>query len=173
MTKHWRYLKYVLRHKWFVLQEGRKLGVPLWQLVVHDWSKFLPDEWRPYAEYFYGGPHQPWAETPAYAKTHHFDAAWNTSKEQVRARFDVAWLKHQHRSPHHWQYWVLHEDPGDVKVLPMPDRYRREMLADWRGAGRAIHGKDDTAAWYERTKEGRLLHPDTQAWVEQQLYPAN
>lgn len=141
--KHRNYLWYVLRHKWFVLEEGLRLGVPLWQLIVHDWTKFLPSEWFPYARYFYG-----------------------SGQKQA---FDVAWLKHQHRSPHHWQHWVLQEDSGDVKVLPMPDKYRREMLADWRGAGRAIHGKDETATWYTGTRQGRRLHPETQAWVEAEL----
>lgn len=56
MQKHWRYLKYVIRHKWFVLLAGLTLGVPLRQLLVHDWSKFLPCEWFPYASFFYGQP---------------------------------------------------------------------------------------------------------------------
>ena len=153
MRKHWKYFQYVCRHKWFVFQEGQKLGVPLWQLLVHDWSKFLPDEWGPYADYFYGPE---------------FDL-WLPQFERKR-QFDVAWLKHQHRSPHHWQYWVLREDSGDVRALVMPDKYRREMLADWRGAGRAIHGKSsDTRVWYLSTREGRVLHPKTQLWIEKEL----
>jgi len=36
MRRHWQYLKYVFRHKWFVLLAGIKLGVPLLQLVFHD-----------------------------------------------------------------------------------------------------------------------------------------
>ena len=147
MKKHWQYLKYVIRHKRFVYQEGRKLGLGRWQLIKHDWSKFLPSEWFPYARFFYGG-----ARTAL--------AMWE---------FKAAWLKHQHRNPHHWQHWVLREDSGEVKVLDMPDKYRREMLADWRGAGRAIHGKDETASWYEKTKSGRMLYPDTLVWVEREL----
>jgi len=147
MRQHVQYLRYVLRHKWFVYVEGRRLGVPVLQLLAHDWTKFLPDEWLPYARYFYG--------------------------EDVGAleseAFDHAWLAHQRRSPHHWQFWVLHEDSGRTKVLKMPERYALEMLADWRGAGRAIHGKDETAKWYAATKAGRRLHRETQAWVETQL----
>jgi hypothetical protein len=55
------------------------------------------------------------------------------------------------------------------KALPMPDRYRREMLADWRGAGRAISGKDDTLAWYMKNRKRLMLHPDTRNWIEWQL----
>jgi hypothetical protein len=51
----------------------------------------------------------------------------------------------------------------------MPDRYRREMLADWRGAGRAITGQDNTRAWYLKNRENIWLHPTTRTWVEHQL----
>ena len=54
-------------------------------------------------------------------------------------------------------------------ALPMPDRYRREMLADWLGAGRA-YGNPDTAGWYQDHKDGILLHPETRAWVERELF---
>lgn len=155
---HLRYLRYVLRHKWFVLQEGLKLRVPLWQLLVHDWSKFRPDEWGAYAEWFYGYNGASWHTAPA-----------SSAKAMRQAAFDVAWLKHQHRNPHHWQYWILQEDSGDVRVLPMPDRFRREMLADWSGAGRAMHGKGETASWYTGTRAGRRLHRATKAWVESEL----
>ena len=40
MLPHLRYLSYVLRHKWYVLWAGLWLGVPLWRLLIHDWSKF-------------------------------------------------------------------------------------------------------------------------------------
>lgn len=50
------YLRYVIRHKWFVLIAGLRVGAPLWRLIIHDWSKFLPCEWRPYAKFFYGMP---------------------------------------------------------------------------------------------------------------------
>ncbi|MEW6726891.1 MAG: DUF5662 family protein [Bacillota bacterium] len=53
-------------------------------------------------------------------------------------------------------------------MLPMPDRYRKEMLADWHGAGKA-QGKPDTKAWYLANKDKMLLHPETRDWVEAQL----
>lgn len=157
---HWRYLKYVLRHKFFVYREGRKLGVGRWQLLVHDWSKFLPCEWLPYARFFYGN-------YPSRDDVHG-DARNMVPrvKEEVKADFRAAWLHHQHANPHHWQHWVLREDDGDTKVLPIPDRFRREMLADWRGAGLAL-GFSDTAGWYRR--QSQILHPETRAWIEQQL----
>lgn len=155
--KHLRYLRYVIVHKWFVLVEGRKLGVPLGQLVAHDWQKFLPVEWFPYVETFYGD-----ADTPRRA-----DGGYDPNA--VSDAFDRAWLHHQKvGGKHHWQYWVLPKDDGTLKALAMPDRYRREMLADWRGAGRAL-GSTDTVGWYHSNRNRMTLHPDTRAWVEEAI----
>lgn len=162
-SMHWRYLGYVLRHKFYVYRAGRKLGVGRLQLLIHDWHKFLPGEWLPYARYFYGGsyPSQDFSNrNPQFGSI--------LTKERVQNEFDLAWLKHQRRAKHHWQWWVLREDDGATKLLPMPDKYRREMLADWRGAGMAL-GKPDTKGWYEATCKGRMLHPRTKAWVEERL----
>lgn len=185
MRRHWQYLKYVLRHKWFVFRACLQLGVPLWIAIVHDWDKFLPDEWLPYARTFY--------------------APDGTKQYQESVDFARAWMKHQHRNPHHWQYWcsvdnqlplswtnILIWDRGSaqevvernsggtiwyelrdiddarISVDPMHDVYRREMLADWRGAGLAL-GFPDTAGWYAKNRDNLKLHPDTRQWIEQQL----
>jgi hypothetical protein len=74
------------------------------------------------------------------------------------------------RNKHHWQYWVLVEDEGGYKVLDIPSRYRREMLADWIGAGRALgYPRLETWLWYQRNSHKMRLHPETRAWVEQRL----
>jgi len=150
--RHLRYLKYLIRHKWFVFLAGLKTGVPLWRLVIHDWSKFMPCEWFPYANFFYG---------PKPDKNEPDDWVYWISVEAHRAPFDLAWLHHQHRNPHHWQHWVLREDNGDTKFLKMPENFVREMVADWCGAGRAITGKWDVATWYEKNAYKILLHPKT------------
>lgn len=40
MKRYWMYFKYVLKHKWLCFLVGRKLNVPLWCLLLHDWDKF-------------------------------------------------------------------------------------------------------------------------------------
>jgi hypothetical protein len=35
-----------------------------------------------------------------------------------------------------------------LKALPMPEKFVREMVADWMGAGRAITGRWDVNDWY-------------------------
>lgn len=162
MNAHWRYLKYVLRHKWFVYQAGRKTGVSRWQLLCHDLSKFRPDEWQPYAFYFYG---EPFPDAKWYGDFCNWEP-WEHTESGSKHAFNVAWLKHLHRNPHHWQHWVLRNDDGTTHALRMPLRYCREMVADWIGAGRAIHGKNEVREWYAKNANKMILHPDTRARVE-------
>ncbi len=163
--KHLKYLSYIVRHKWFVLCACWSRGL-YWQGIVHDWSKFLPSEWLPYAEYFYGPRYTVDDRRRALAVC----SAIFPSEEEIRRRFDVAWLKHLHRSPHHWQHWVLREDSGLTKPLEMPRRYAVEMVCDWKGAGRVMNGKsDNTVSWYFRHKSDMSLHPATQKLVEREL----
>lgn len=156
------YLKYlwaVLRHKWFVFLECYKLGIP-WLGIIHDLSKFLPSEFVPYARHFYG---------PA---SHHSDETHEAVGICDDPAFDLAWLHHQHRNKHHWQRWLLTMDSarGSDKIvaLPMPDRYRKEMLADWRGAGHA-YGNSDTVGWYVKNSAQIQIHGATRDWIEIEL----
>ena len=200
MRAHLKYLSYVLRHKWFVLLAGLRVGAPLWRLLVHDWTKFLPCEWGPYVEKFYGrarvgqrvagvadnsgfsGVVRKTRPSTSPGKVDCFIEptdgiqprpwwAWSYEVERpaVDAAFDRAWLHHQHANPHHWQHWVLREDSGAVKALPMPEHFVREMVADWMGAGRAITGKWEAAEWYTKNAGKMTLHPDTRARVESLL----
>ena len=50
----------------------------------------------------------------------------------------------------------------------MPERYIREMIADWRGAGRA-YGNPNTVAWYNQNKDKQIMHADTRKRVEELL----
>jgi hypothetical protein len=50
----------------------------------------------------------------------------------------------------------------------MPNKYAREMVADWIGAGMAL-GSPDTLAWYEKNKNKIRLHPITRMYVENLL----
>jgi hypothetical protein len=148
MPSHLRYLAYVLRHKWYVFVACRGLQVPLWQAIIHDWTKFLPCEWFPYVQRFFG------ASSPQL----------NQARDDA---FDRAWNHHQKANRHHWQYWVLvpERDAARVRALAIPPRYVREMIADWIGAGRA-QGKPDVAAWYAANAAKMVLHDETRALVE-------
>ena len=155
-----KYFWHVLRHKYFVLLEARRLGIPFLG-IIHDMSKFRPSEFLPYARYFHGS-------YPDFDDVKNIVPYDILTKEDVGHQFDYAWLHHQKCNKHHWQYWVLWQDSDEDKILPMPEKYVREMLADWRGAGRA-YGNPDTKAWYIAHRAKMLLHPATRHFVENEL----
>ncbi len=164
ISTHVLYLRYLVRHKWFVLVAGRKTGVSLWRLIIHDWSKFTPSEWFPYATFFY-------APRPIGTPTDSMDrpnVAANVLYERAsrQVAFDRAWLHHQHWNKHHWQHFVLRNDDGTTVALRMPETYVREMVADWMGAGRAITGKWEVRSWYAKNRDRILLHDDTRMMVD-------
>lgn len=150
MSKHLKYLRYVLLHKWYVFLACWRLGVPLHQAILHDWTKFLPCEWFPYATWFYHPDNEIWSD-------------WYEAER--KAAFNRAWLHHQNANPHHWQYWLLIEDDTGVPAaLEMPDRFIREMVADWYGAGMAM-GKPDLWGWYTKNADGMTLTRKTRCRV--------
>lgn len=145
------YLKFLwslLRHKWFVLRASRLVRVPLWRAVIHDWSKFLPIEFVNYARWHFGiRSLDGWAR---------------------------AWGHHQNHNPHHPEYWLLswRGDPDFyrglsqrvadfVVVLPMPEIYVREMIADFLGTSRAYTGSWDIDEWLDENKPKMILHDET------------
>src|SRR5262245_61408860 len=131
MSAHWRYLRYVLLHKWYVLRAGVVINgwKPswLWRLLVHDLSKFRPSEWNPDVQKFYGK--HPLGTIKADGKRHARDIARDRD-----AAFQRAWLRHIQRNDHHWQHWLLHEDSGKTIVLLPPAVCVDEMVADWLAA---------------------------------------
>jgi hypothetical protein len=173
MNKYLRYLLYVLRHKWFVfviLVTSKVTKITwrtIWRGIMHDMSKFRLDEFIPYARYFYGNyPTSEQIKSAGFPESYRLTAL---TKERIKIDFDLAWLKHIHRNPHHWQYWLLREDNGNTKILPMHYGYLKEMLADWRGAGRAITGNDDVKSWYDTNKNKIVLDDMSRKWIEEQI----
>jgi hypothetical protein len=159
MKGHARYAWYVVRHRWFVLIECWRLGI-VWLGIIHDWSKLRPSEWFPYRHHFFGGDGQPQGKTRD--KTGYYKP-YDTGDPA----FDFAWFLHQKRNKHHWQYWVQPLDTQGTTLLPMPDKYRREMFADWHGAARAQgKGRKSVRRWYAVNKHKIRLHPETRRWVE-------
>lgn len=144
------YFKYVLRHKFFVLRAYFWVNPTphlLWRCLMHDMSKFRPSEYIPYAHTFVDDKGR-----PQYKETTEFNVAWNA---------------HQKSNKHHWQYWMLKEDSGNLIPLNMPDIYIEEMICDWLGAGRAINGKYDfDFKWYENNKENMVVSKYTKMTIE-------
>lgn len=113
---------------------------------VHDASKTEPDEYGPYDAYFYGG----------------------NRSSRVVDDFNMAWLKHIHRNPHHWQYFVLRcdePDEGEI-VLDMPMNYLLEMICDWWAFSWAKENLYEIFDWYDDHKKRIKLSKNTRKTVE-------
>lgn len=145
------YLIFMLRHKWFVIVYGLKLGVPLWRLLVHDWDKIsAPRTFRAFRRRFAGGnDHYKMANDPDYQVAYH--------------------LHCNVRHKHHWQWWVSQLDEGRERILEMDDASKREMLADWRSMGR-IKNEPHTWVWYQWYRPQMKVHPETLKWLDRQLF---
>lgn len=143
-----KYFIYIIKHKYFVYCAGRLLGgIPLWRLIIHDYSKFSKAEWTPYVNRFFSG---------------------NSGKEDKSTDsddFHKAWTHHWHNNPHHWEYWLR----VDGVPMEMPKHFAREMVADWLGAGRGITGKWNLTNWYENTKPKQILHPKTRIYIDDMM----
>ena len=142
---YWNYFKYIIQHKWFVGIECVKMGM-FWHAITHDLSKFLPSEFFPYADKFFSGD---------YAYRYHF----------VEMRFAEAWLHHQHRNRHHWDYWVN----SSGTPMPIPRKYIKQMVADWRGMARKFG--DTARSFYEKNKSKMVLNNETVIVLEKLLGP--
>ncbi|WP_422661504.1 DUF5662 family protein [Paenibacillus sp. EC2-1] len=145
MRAYWRYFLYVVDHKLNVCIECWKEGLYL-QGIVHDFSKFSPKEFVPYARKFYS----------------------TRKSEETELQWKYAWLNHQHKNKHHWEYWVV--NPNSNEVLPMPEKYIIEMVCDWRSFsrkwGRLIKDPDHLTNKM-MASSGLVLHPKTRQRLEE------
>lgn len=167
MQKYLKYLWYVLRHKFYVGVFCIKMGLYA-QGMWHDMHKLRRFPFIAYANHFYGNRN---------GRTLQGDSATGYSKpvKTDDLEFDRAWLFHQKTQKHHWQFWVLLEDSGNVKLLPMDECYWREMVADWYGASIATgvstfkNYKENTKKWYIAHKDVIQLNGFTRSLVETEL----
>ncbi len=162
LGRHISYAKYLIRHKWYVTIECFKHGL-IWRGLTHDLSKFRPGEWFPYARYFYASDGQSW-QTTKRDKSGYYKPE-NTGDKA----FDFAWLLHQKRNDHHWQWWICPQDDGGFKTIEMSTPAITEMICDWIGAGKAQGHGADVVSWYEKNRDKMILHPKTRRIVESML----
>jgi hypothetical protein len=116
------------------------------QIINHDLSKYQPEEYDAYDNYFYG-----------------------TKTKEVKEAFDYAWLHHIHNNPHHWQYWVLVNDEDGTKALEMPEEYAIEMVCDWWAFSHKSGNLKEIFDWYKSHKKNMILHEKTKKFVEELL----
>lgn len=144
-----KFLDSLILHVSYVQEAGKTLGVSQKQLNRHDSSKWSKAEFGAYAKHFHGG------------------GAPNL--------FVRAWNHHLHKNPHHHEYWrfsngfSLRNSDVENGVLPMPNRFALEMIADWQGASKAYTGDWDMTDWLTKNAPKIELHSTTAKFVNLQL----
>lgn len=113
----------------------------------HDASKYDTIEYNAYDEYFYG----------------------NNKSKEVDYNFDLAWNHHQKNNPHHWQYWVLLKDEGEIVPLDMDYESILHMICDWWAFSWKSGNLYEIFDWYKKNKEKQIMSKKTRKIVEEVL----
>lgn len=142
MSNHLKYFAYIIEHKFNVFLEACFVGEFIYAFT-HDLSKFLPSEFFGYSNKFYGNKF--------------------IRKDRIKDDYEMAWLLHQHRNKHHWNYWV----GSDGVALPMPKKYIVQMVIDWRAMARKFN--DTAPSYYKLHKDEMILHQETRKLTETYL----
>ncbi len=110
------YLISTVRHKAYVFYAGVFIvgDIPIWRLLVHDWTKFNPVEFVNYARFYK-----------------------MENGRNNRDAFLKAWVHHQKHNKHHPEYWVsFGVFEWSNRSLLMPKTFVREWVVDLLGASR-------------------------------------
>lgn len=151
------HLTTIVVHKYWVFIYCCRLGVP-WRGIIHDISKFSWIEFSESAKYYQSGKKSP---IPVIKKENGYSKAWQ---------------HHKGHNPHHYEYWTDNYDTG-VSSIEMPEKYVREMVADWMAAGRTYNGKsftvNDEIKWWNDYKDKKFIHPKTKERITEILNSLN
>lgn len=156
MGKFWKHFKTVSYHKYLVAKGCFQVGL-YWQGICHDMSKFSPAEFLLGVRYYQGN------RSP-------------NNAEREEKGYSDAWLHHQGRNKHHYEYWIdytVNGAPGIMAPVPMPDKYIAEMIMDRIAASKVYRGKEytsaDPLAYYKLGADRIPIHPETKKKLERML----
>ena len=147
MKKYIEYLKYILEHKKNVGIECINHGLYI-HAITHDVSKFRPSEFIPYSKFFYSKN-----RTKVYNKS-----------DELDDNFLKGWNLHQKRNKHHWNFWVSVTRKNEIISLPMPMKYVKQMICDWRGMSRKFGG--NWIEYYNKNRDSFMLHDKTESRIQ-------
>lgn len=143
----WGHFHTITLHKFRVMGGCFRVGLYK-QGLLHDLSKYGPEEFIPGVIYYQG------TRSP------------NAAEREARG-FSKAWLHHKGRNKHHYEYWIdFSSDVFKGMVgYKMPLRYVIEMMMDRIAASKTYLGKSytDAAPWeyYIRVQEYMMIAPET------------
>ena len=150
--RFWGHLATVHHHRALVRKYCFRCGL-YWQGLVHDLSKYNPQEFIPSVRYFQGN-RSPYAY------------------EKELYGIAPGWLHHKGHNKHHWEYWT---DCIKGKWVPMemPEKYIVESFCDRIAASQTYkkeqYTDDAPLAYFQRVREGGLLAPRTERELEGML----
>lgn len=146
----WRHFLTITHHKLLVMEGCFKVGLYK-QGLLHDLSKYSPEEFRTGVRYYQG------TRSP-------------NAAEKEEKGYSSAWLHHKGRNKHHFEYWTdvsTRENNWKIVGVKMPVNYLAEMVMDRIAASKTYQGKDYTDAspyiYFSRNKEFLTMHPETKA----------
>lgn len=146
------HLRTVNEHRRLVRQGCFAVGLYA-QGLLHDLSKYSPAEFLIGAKYYQG------YRSP------------NNAEREIKG-YSSAWLHHQGRSKHHYEYWVDYAASEGIGMRPikMPERYLVEMVMDRIAASKTYnkgHYTDDLPlAYFLKGKPVIKMHEDTKRELE-------
>ena len=141
ISKFFKHLHLVNRHRFKVFCLCCMAGEP-WRGLLHDLSKYSPEEFFEGVKYFEG--------------------SYSPIKNCKRVNgYSKAWLHHIGRNKHHYNYW--YDFNADVPAPIMPYKYFVEMVCDSLAAGMIYYGKKWTNEhqlnYWLNEREAAKIHP--------------
>ncbi|MEF9939938.1 MAG: DUF5662 family protein [Clostridium sp.] len=150
-----KHFRTITKHKMMVMESCFEVGLYK-QGLLHDLSKYSPEEFRTGMKYYQG------TRSPNAAE-----------KEEIG--YSTAWLHHKGRNKHHFEYWIdFAPDKADgLMGNRMPVNYLVEMVMDRIAASKVYRGAEytDASAWeyYVRGKDYLVMHQKTRESLEKLL----
>lgn len=147
------HFKTITKHRHKVIIHCFKAGIGF-QGLFHDLSKYTPTEFIQGAKYYQG------TRSP-------------NEGEREAIGFSKAWMHHKGRNKHHFEYWTDYDRvTKQMKGMPMPDKYIKEMFCDRVAASKIYSGDkytDESSLNYflwGRDRRGDLIHEETSRKLE-------
>ena len=144
-----KHLHTVNKHRFYVFIYCVKAGIPF-RGLVHDLSKYSPEEFISSCKYFSG------KLSPIVM-------------EKKDIGYSKAWLHHKGRNKHHWEYWYDEFAPEKSPIIPY--KYAVEMVRDGLAASKVYNGKnwnkDLQLKYWLKTKPSRKINLKIEQFLEE------
>lgn len=149
-----KHFKTITKHRHAVFRHCVKAGIP-WQGLTHDLSKYAPIEFWNGARYYQG------TRSP-------------NAQEREEKGYSEAWLHHQGRNRHHFEYWHdFNVTTRRHEAVKMPLKYVAEMFCDRIAASKIYKGSEykDTnpLEYFKHGNAKNMMHAETAAFLEKLL----